>query len=105
MSDNSATTGLAVLTRPNGKAYRARKAPSVVGPVDCEDDGRTYVMVLRTHDTDLAYPLAEARIPTSPEHPHLSWERIGMAWGEQKWIRDDERGIPCVIFEVDYERY
>jgi hypothetical protein len=97
------TAELAVVERPNGKVYRARKAPGVF-LIDNPHLGETEVMVIRTHDADRATALAatEARRCgiewEEPVPATISWARESIRDGEPWWEFDDVRGVPCVVF-------
>lgn len=94
------------VVRPNGKIYRARKAPCAF-PIDNPHLGETEVMVIRTHDADLAQGLAVAEARRhgieweEPVEATISWARETIRDGEPWWEFDDVRGVPCVVFSPE----
>lgn len=96
-------TALAVVERPNGKIYRARKAPEYRGYRDDHRD-EDWVGVIRTHDVDLARQIARPFVCSGLDldRPILSWWRETIRDGEP-WIEGDSvNGVPCVLFqEID----
>lgn len=95
-----------VVERPNGKPYRARKAPAVL-TIEDYDREDVCVLVLRTHDLDVARRLAadEAR-RQGYEQEQLgeacrSWYRLGMRDGDPFYEYDTTRGVPVVVYEID----
>lgn len=94
------------VTRPNGQIYRPRK-PIAVVMIENEHRGETEIIVLRTHDVDVARPIAEreARLQ-GVDWPddcvwQLSWARKTIRDGEPWWEYDDARGAACVVFSPD----
>lgn len=98
---------LAVVERPNGKTYRAKKPPSVEEYVDHEDC--TCIVVIRTHDVDLATTLAANEIRSydlDPANAYRSWWRLvpfNLHNGhDQSYVDDPERGMPCVVIPYEF---
>lgn len=93
------------IIRPNGKPYRPRKPPSVELAED--SGGDTVVMVLRTHDTDLARRMAArfiAEYDLNADDCYLAWQRL-VPWDagsgcDTSWISDGTHGMPAVIWET-----
>lgn len=93
-----------LLTRPNGKPYRPRKDPSVQEFTDSQE--YTGLVVLRTHDVELARRLAEPLIaeyelwntePTREWWRSVPWDTSGYC--DRSYVDDPVRGIPCVVFQ------
>lgn len=101
MNQNSAAEA-AVIVRPNGKIYRPRRPPVVIG-FDDDHRGINYVAVLRTHDEEFARSVARpfrcAYLVNPWEAPRLSWLRQTLRDGEPFYEFDDVHGAPCVLFE------
>jgi hypothetical protein len=93
---------LALITRPNGHPYRARKITAHV--LSDEHDFFSGVLVTGTHDQERALELARALVrrdlgPTyEPVWSGAGWWRDGMECGERRWVADDERGAAGVLF-------
>ncbi len=93
-------TELAVVTRPNGKVYRARKAIIQVGFTDWDEDA--WVAILRTHDIAAATAIATPYQLSYLATPELGWLRKTIRDGEPWYEYDAVSGVPCVLFrEVD----
>lgn len=96
---------LVPVTRPNGKVYQPVKPPIAVGVDDV--DGRTEIYVLRTHNVDAAYALAQfeaRRLDVGSvvrDSAELSWLRQTIRDGQRCYDSDRERGCPAVCFEVE----
>lgn len=96
----------AVVARPNGKTYRARKQPSIRMYTD--RDEYDCVVVLRTHDIQLAVELASnliGELELNPTVAYTDWWR-DVPWDDsgaydQAWITDPVRGTPCVVIPHD----
>lgn len=92
-----------VITRPNGKPYRPRSSGLRAHAWEGEDDGG--VIVFGTLDPDRARPLAAEvcahwyGMPVVLD-PAPGWYRDGFEYGERRWIRDEERGAPGVMFRA-----
>lgn len=92
--------------RPDGRVYAPRK-PAALTSAEDEHGITSWVIVLRTHDREIAYRLA------APELADLGW-RYGPGDGELRWLRevpwcedgyhdwsyidDPVRGVPCVVW-------
>lgn len=97
---------LAVVERPNGKTYRAKK-PLAAQVLDDGDGFPTGVMVERTHDVDAAREaaLVEMRVWDCEEWtvgaPRLVWVRQRPDGPERfMYEPDEERGCPAVQFSL-----
>lgn len=94
-------TALPAITRPDGRLYRPRKL--VACQVD-EDGDFAAVLVLGTHDTALAWPLAdqfaarEAGSGYRAYDPMPGWWREALRGGERCWVDDEKRGRAGVLF-------
>lgn len=100
----------AVVERPNGKTYRARKAP-VAQLLDDGDGFPTGVMVERTHDVAVARDLALAEMRTwdceewPMSEPQLVWVHQRPDGPERFMYESDaERGCPAVQFLLSEPR-
>lgn len=91
---------LVPVTRPNGNVYRPRKAPSAV-EIWNDDEGCVWVYVLRTHDIERAWNLACGWMGAERDTAEPAWVRHVMRDGDHWYERDEVRGAPCVIFEVN----
>jgi hypothetical protein len=96
-------TAQPTIQRPNGKPYRPRKAPSVREFSDLDDN--TGVVVLRTHDIQLATELASDAISEhdlSRAAAYTTWWRLvpfdPSGYFDRTWQNDPVRGVPCVVF-------
>jgi hypothetical protein len=100
------TATLAVVERPNGKAYRARK-PACAFVIENDHLGESEVMVIRTHDVDLARALAAAEADrhgiewAEPVPAARSWAREAIRDGDPWWEYDEIRGVPCIVFSPE----
>lgn len=97
-----------IVIRPNGKIYRARRAPraEVV-----DDDGDGMVIVWGTHDVDVATALAGVEwhregwgsvLPgqSRQEFCHVvPWDAYGMGYDFSIIRTSPDRGTPCVTFD------
>lgn len=94
---------LAVVRRPNGKVYRARKPPCIRG-YDTDGELDHWCAVMRTHDVDYARRVARPFVTNCIDiaNPELVWLRESIREGEP-WIEHDPiRGVPAVVFlELD----
>jgi hypothetical protein len=100
-------TDLTPVTRPNGKVYRPRKITA--RPVADSDELLCGVVVLGTHDTGRAKPLADALAHQEfagfeATDPETGWFREGYESGQPVWIRDDVHGRAGVWFHEVAER-
>ncbi len=101
------TASLTDTLRPNGKVYRPKKAPSVETFFDRND--YEAVVVLRTHDFDLALKLAADWIDAmelQPDKAYEDWWRLvpydaNCSGHDRTWVTDTVRGVPCVV--IPYE--
>jgi hypothetical protein len=93
------------ITRPNGKPYRRRK-PTQIATFDHGDSMAEGVVVIGTHDVDLATRLAADRLAyfdLDPASARTSWWRL-VPWDafgigcDQSWITDEVRGAPVVVW-------
>jgi hypothetical protein len=90
------------IRRPNGKAYRPRKSPTVETYFDVHDDSEC-VVVFRTHDIPQAIQLAADRIEDLELDSELAytdwWRQVPWSAGsyDWQWISDSVRGVPCVV--------
>jgi hypothetical protein len=95
-------TEATVITRPDGRPYRARKVTAHA--LSTEDDFLSGVLVTGTHDHDRALKLARTLVRTElgegyePVCSGGGWWRDGMECGERCWVADDERGAAGVLF-------
>jgi len=100
---------LAVIERPGGKPYRARKQPEAFywHGEDSGYDDRYGVTVMRTHDIDRATALArrlfDNYVGNADEYPlpdpELVWFRF-TPWGCETVPAHIRGAVPCVYFEV-----
>lgn len=110
------------IKRPDGRLYRARKAPEALLLGD--EDEITMVIVFGTHDVATAYPLAVARIDALNQdsfikydateryrlvgEPELEWYRgspvgTGESGEMRVWYEaDDIKGRACVTWAIEY---
>jgi hypothetical protein len=99
-------SALAVVERPNGKTYRARKAPCAL-VIDNPHLGETEILVLRTHDGDRAQELAKAEAQRhgieweEPVPGTQSWTRETIRDGDPWFEFDDVHGVPCIVFSPE----
>lgn len=93
-----------VIERPNGKPYRPRKTELRAHAYENEDD--CGVIVFGTLDPDRARPFAEQvcnhwyGMPQAVD-PQPGWYRDGFVYGERRWIPDEKRGAPGVMFRAE----
>lgn len=99
-----------VIVRPNGKLYRPRKGIVVV-PWDDDTWGRgdaCGVVVLGTHNVDLAQKLADKEIRSRWDSDMVGisegcgWFRDTYRYGDRVWATDPECGRAGVWFRADY---
>ena len=90
------------ITRPDGRVYRSRKVTA--NAVIDEDEFVCGVMVLGTHDVGRAKPLADWLAADTTGRgfaaidPETGWWRDGFECGERRWVNDEVRGRPGVLF-------
>ena len=100
------------VTRPGGRVYRSRKV--ITCAVTDDEESLCGVMVLGTHDTGRAQPLADDYAAwqvgngTVAADPVAGWYRDGYSGGRRCWVDDPEHGRAGVWFrsitESTYER-
>jgi hypothetical protein len=99
------TLVLVPTTRPNGKVYLPRKPP--IADLTYGDYLANGVIVLRTHDIDLARflarPLWEEEVTDSIDidtvTAHLNWVHLCPHGPDEfQWVTDEVRGVPSVSF-------
>ncbi|MCX5066747.1 hypothetical protein OOJ91_12910 [Micromonospora lupini] len=98
------TPSVEVIARPNGKAYRPRKAGLRARP--WEDDSGCGVVVFGTLDPDRARRFAGEMCAywydlPAVVNPQPGWYRDGFRYGERAWVRDEKRGAPGVMFAAE----
>lgn len=103
-TDDKARGGL---IRPNGKLYRPRKVTCHAW-VDSNDEV-SGVLVLGTHNIDVAQPLADEAVRCWADGSMRAepwrepgWYRDGYAYGERAWVDDPLRGRAGIMFEAVY---
>lgn len=106
------TETLTPVPRPDGRAYRPRKAPeALITGYDGDIEG---VIVLRTHDVDRARRLAVQVLTADVGGPDEGWELTApdLRWGHFRpdratdglmWMdHEDGSGTPAVWFSVEW---
>lgn len=94
--------GSAVIVRPDGRVYRPRKPGMRAHAWQSEDDQG--VVVFGTLDAVAAAGFAlESAVywyggGGEVGEPRTGWWRDGFLWGERRWIDDEKRGAPGVMF-------
>lgn len=94
-----------VITRPNGKPYRPRKPGLRARAWDNQEDG-CGVIVFGTLDPDRARPFATEMcnywhdLPVAAD-PQPGWYREAFVYGDLRWIGDEKRGAPGVMFTAE----
>jgi hypothetical protein len=102
MPDDDLRVPLVPVTRPDGRIYRPRRI--VACAVTDEDELLSGVVVLGTHDTVRAQPLADeyAAWQLGTGHvaaePETGWFREGFRSGRREWVRDEDKGRAGVYF-------
>lgn len=92
-----------VITRPNGKPYRARSIRCRGWENDGYDNADSCgVVVLGTHDVERAERFAEnccqGWYSLHAAKPEVGWFRLSYSYGELRWIDDPTRGAAGVMF-------
>jgi hypothetical protein len=92
--------------RPNGKAYKPRRPPSVAFWLDHHE--HEAVAVMRTHDFQRAIELASRWIDDlglDPTAAYTTWWRYvpfdPTRTFDASYIYDNVRGVPCVVIPYD----
>lgn len=99
---DTAVPQMETITRPDGRLYRSQK----VAGYPVTDDGELVcgIMVLGTHDTDRAKPLADRCAALWVDggyvaaSPVTGWWRDGFEGGRRCWVTDPVRGRAGVWF-------
>jgi hypothetical protein len=99
-------TPLPAIRRPNGMLYRPQKLAVELLECDPGSDAEFMVLVLGTHDAEIARPLADDAIrrglgcDCKAVDPRPGWWRQATRRGEEHWAPDDARGRAAVRFDV-----